>query len=110
MRAASRGGASEIGVRRIELTDQPRDEIGGQEWRVGGDAGEVGTIRAMRGGPIKAGENAGERAGEAGYAVCCDRQRVVRKAGRITIRVEHERIYLRTQPLDDPVEQRDPTE
>src|SRR5439155_15754988 len=103
-------GAGEIGVRRIAFIGKPGDEIGGQKRRIGSNARDVGAVRTKRGGPIEAGQHAGERAGEARYAVCRDRQRVARKAGGVAIGVEHEPVDLRPQPLDDPVEQRDTAE
>jgi hypothetical protein len=106
VRSSTRGGASEIAAALLKGFDELCDEIAGKEWRIGCDAGDNGAVRTVRHRPIEAGQNARERAGEVGNAVSDHREAKFREAVGIAVGVEHERIDLRPQPLDDALEQR----
>ena len=106
MRPAPGGSAGEVGAGTGAGRRQPRDQILGQERRVGREARDQGASGRVRGRPVERGQDAGERPGMARHAVGHHGQAVGCEARRVPVRVEDQRFHLRCRTRDHPGEQR----
>src|SRR6266702_7784298 len=100
MRLVAGSGHSKLCVLSLPPFMQARHKIAWQERTIAGGAEHPFRLRSVRCGPVERGEDAGERAREAGHAVRNDVQTERIKPRRIAIGVRSESVALRRQTRD----------
>ena len=100
MRLVAGCGDRELRVLSRPRFMQARDEVAWQERAVAGGAEHPFDLRPVRRGPVERGQNAGERAGEAGHVIGNDLQAERGEARRIAVRIEDQSVALGLQARD----------